>query len=96
MKVRILFVTLLLVTASACTEQDRAKRFGGNATIDVPSGHKLVNATWKESELWYLTRPMREGEAPETVTFRESSRLGLVEGTVTFVEQVATEGDSRK
>ena len=36
--------------------------------------------------LWYLTRPMREEEEPETHTFQQSSEFGILEGTVTVVE----------
>lgn len=44
------------------------------------------NRMGKEFDLWYATRPMREGEIPETTTFQEKSALGIVEGTVIFIE----------
>lgn len=81
----VLIFTLLLIL-TGCTENDRAKSFGGTMTIDVPAGQKLVTATWKESQLWYLTRPSRDGEKPEVSTFRENSRFGAVEGKVIFKE----------
>jgi hypothetical protein len=86
---------LPLILASAlllsCTENQRAKAFGGNMNVDVPLGNKFVIATWKTSKegnssLWYTTRPMREGEVPETWTMREQSNFGVWEGTVTFKE----------
>ena len=60
---------------------------GGKATVRLPKGQKLVEATWKEVDLWYLTRDRREGEPIETFTFQESSSFGVIEGTVTFIEQ---------
>lgn len=30
-----------------CTENQRAKNFGGNINYTLPSGAKLVNVTWK-------------------------------------------------
>ena len=43
--------------------------------------------TWKDGgSLWYLTRPMREDEKPETHVFKQSSSYGIFEGTVTIVE----------
>lgn len=76
-----------LFLGTSCTEKSRAKGFGGTTTIDVKPNHKLVDATWKgEANLWYLTRPMREGETPETYTFQEDSNYGLLEGTVIFKE----------
>lgn len=71
----------------ACTEQERAKAWGGTANQDLPAGQKLVGMTWKESQLWILTRPMREGERPEEYQFYESSSWGLVEGRVVLKER---------
>lgn len=71
---------------TGCTQQSRAKSWGGSAKIELPAGQKIVGATWKESNLWYMTRPARSGEFPETVTLQESSNLGVVEGKVIFQE----------
>ena len=77
---------LLLVGVSGCTENIRSKTFGGNMTIALPANQKLVNATWKESQLWYLYRPMHSNETAETYTFKEKSSFGMMEGVVTFQE----------
>ena len=83
-----LIVTLLSIPLLiSCTENSRAKNFGGEAEITLPKGRKLVNVTWKENELWYLTRKAREGELPETLSFEENSSFGILEGKVTFIEQ---------
>jgi len=63
-----------------------AKSFGGSMQMDLPANTKLVTATWKEDELWYLIRPARDGEKPEVLKFQEKSNLGVLEGEVTFVE----------
>lgn len=63
-----------------------AKNWGGTITVTLPINTKLVNATWKESNLWYLTRPMHKGEVAETSTLHEQSNLGLVQGQVIFIE----------
>jgi hypothetical protein len=84
MKTIILVVGLLLV---GCTDQIRAKQYGGNASMSLPTGQKVVCATWKENNLWVLTRPMREGEKVETFTLRESSSWGVMQGTVTITER---------
>jgi hypothetical protein len=72
--------------AVSCTENERAKNFGGTQTINLPSGQKLQNATWKDTQLWYLTRPMHQDESAETWTFQEKSGFGLVEGKVILKE----------
>ena len=79
-------VVFALLFAS-CTENSRARSFGGTMTVDLPKGEKLVTATWKEASLWYLTRQMREDESPETYSFQESSPFGIAQGTVIFNER---------
>lgn len=70
-----------------CTANQRAKSFGGNAKVNLPAGQKLVTVTWKDDDLWYLTRVMTEGDKAETYTFQEESSWGLMEGTVTIIEK---------
>ena len=66
-----------------------ARTTGGNVTIDLPPNTKLISVQWREknSSLWYLTRPMRKDEYPETYTFQEDSNIGVLEGTVTINER---------
>lgn len=77
----------LLVGCLGCTEHDLAKNFGGTMTVELKPGLKLVNVTWKESELWYLTRAMRADEAPESYEFQESTGMGMMEGKVIIKER---------
>lgn len=80
-------IVLLVVMGFSLTGcKSLAKSYGGTITIDVPKGQKVIEATWKDSDVWYLTRPMREGEEPETFTFQEDSNLGIIEGKVIFKE----------
>jgi hypothetical protein len=72
---------------TGCTENDMAKNWGGTMNVELKAGTKLDSVTWKEDELWYLTRPMREGEQPETWIFQEKSSLGIQEGKVIFKEK---------
>lgn len=73
-------IAILALTVS-CTENSRVKRFGGVGEIDLPQGKKLVNITWKQDQIWYLTRNMRNDEVAETYQFQEESSWGVVEGT---------------
>ena len=76
--------TLLLVS---CTENARVKNFGGEGTINLPKGRKLVNATWKGDQIWYLTRPMNSKDVAETYQFQEESSWGVVEGSFNIIEE---------
>ena len=56
---KLFVVAALALVMVSCTDQQRAKSFGGTSTVELPSGEKLVNVTWKgEADLWYLTRKM--------------------------------------
>ena len=81
-----LFLLIALVAMCSCTENQRARAYGGNMTIELPKGEKLVNATWKEANLFYLTELMEEGYVPKSKKFRESSNFGVWESEITFVE----------
>lgn len=86
MKKVILSAIAIIALSTSCTENARVKAFGGEGTINLPQGRKLVNVTWKETEIWYLTRPMRNDEVAETYQFQEESSWGMVEGTYNLVE----------
>jgi len=86
MKKILLILFLAAVLLSSCTEQFRAKNWGGSMTVEIDPGYKLVEATWKEDNLWVLIEPMEEGYQPKDKIFKESSSFGLVEGSITFKE----------
>lgn len=76
----------MMIAIIGCTQQQRAKGWGGTATINLPAGEQLVTATWKETHLWYLTTKRPTNVPPRTYTFKESSSFGMVEGTVIIQE----------
>jgi hypothetical protein len=47
-----------------------------------------VTVSWKEKDgsLWILSRPMREGEEPETWSYKAKSSFGIFEGEVVLKE----------
>jgi hypothetical protein len=81
------FLSLVLgMSLLSCTENSRVKNWGGEGTIKLPKGKKLVNVTWKETEVWYLTRDMDSNDVAETYQFHEESSYGVIEGTYTIIE----------
>ena len=81
----------ILILAAAfclcsCTEQMMTREWGGEMTIELPKGQELMMATWKDDNLFYLTRPMAEDYVPVKKTFKESSAYGIMESTVYFIE----------
>lgn len=86
MKKNILLSIIAALAFASCTENERAKQFGGTMKVDLPTNTEFVNATWKNDELWYIHRPRKEGETIDTITMQEDSVFGLVEGKVLFIE----------
>jgi hypothetical protein len=76
----------VIAMLGSCTENSRVKNWGGEGSINLPKGRKLVNVTWKEDEIWYLTRPMNSNDVAETYQFQEESSWGMMEGTYTINE----------
>jgi hypothetical protein len=83
---KLLAVALLAITLASCTENARVKNFGGEGTITLPKGQKLVNVTWKDTQIWYLTRQMDSTDVAETYTFHEESSFGVLQGTYNIIE----------
>lgn len=76
-----------IATFAACTENQKAKNYGGTAEVTLPKGQKLVTCTWKDDNLWYLTRPMTPTDSATVYSFHEESSFGVWEGTYTIIEQ---------
>lgn len=76
-------VSLMMV---GCTDNIRARAWGGTAEENLPRGQKLVNITWKESDVWILTKAMTKDDVAETYEFRESSTYGVMQGKVIIRE----------
>lgn len=77
---------LIAVSVMSCTQNARTRMFGGKMTYNIPKGEKLVIVTWKDSDMWVLTRPMKPTDSVETYKFAESSNFGVFEGTLTLIE----------
>lgn len=89
MKKKLLSIALaagLLSTLFSCTENSRARQFGGTMIVDLPKGEKLLMVTWKEDNLFYLTEPMDSVYTPKTKTFKEKSSFSIMEATIIFRE----------
>jgi hypothetical protein len=82
-KFLLLFVIL---TSLSCTENQRVKNFGGNGKVILQPNKKLVNITWKNEELWILTKDMKSNDVAEQYYFSEKSSFGLIEGTYNIIE----------
>lgn len=75
---KLILAVALISLATSCTENSRARRWGGTEEISLNKNEIVLNVTWKENEMWICTK--------DTVTgityFREKSSWGVMEGTV--------------
>lgn len=85
MKLTTLFLIGALTLLASC-QNSCAKNYGGSATKTLPAGQKVINVTWKGSNLWILTRPMTATDSAVTYKFQEESNHGIFEGTYTITE----------
>lgn len=72
---------------AGCSANERARNFGGTMEIELPPNTKFINATWKDTNVWYLYRDRKPGESVDSYTFKEDSTFGLIEGTIIFNEK---------
>lgn len=83
--IKIILLLFILISITGC-DQTNARNFGGSITINLKPGEKLIEATWKDDNIWYLTEPMDSDYIPRTKIFKESSEFGIYNGNVTFIE----------
>jgi len=77
---KILLGLVLATSLMSCTDNVRARHWGGTEKVELPPNHKFVNATWKESALWIISQDTLTGK----IYMKEKSSLGLLEGTIEF------------
>ena len=54
-KILLFFIALFgIISLSSCTENQRARTFGGDLTVRLKPGEKLMMATWKGENLFFI------------------------------------------
>ena len=44
----LMVIVTMTILSTSCTQNSRAKNFGGKAELELPAGQKLIEVTWKE------------------------------------------------
>lgn len=83
----VLFAVSLL--AVSCTQNDIARGWGGDMTVTLDPGRKLINASWKDADnsFWVLTRGRKVDEPIDTFTLQCRSSWGVFQGKVIIQER---------
>jgi hypothetical protein len=68
----------LIFLTSSCTENQRARSFGGTEEVSLKPNEIVLNVTWKQDQMWICTKDT----LTKTVYFREKSSWGMLEGAV--------------
>ena len=70
-----LAITAPIFIMSACAEEKKIEetKYEGHEekVIRLPACTKLISISWKNDNLWYLTRPLHTGETPETYNLKK-------------------------
>lgn len=74
----LMMILVAMVVMSSCTENSRARHFGGTETLALKPNEVVLNVTWKKNQMWICT----QDTITNVVYFREKSSWGVVEGTV--------------
>ena len=77
---KIILLLGLGLSLLSCTDNARARTFGGNEEITLPANHRFINATWKETNLWVVTQDTITG----VFYMNEKSSFGVLEGSIEF------------
>jgi hypothetical protein len=75
---KIFYLIMLGTLSVSCTENQRAKNFGGTEEVRLKKNEILLNVTWKGDQMWICTKDTSTG----TSYFREKSNWGVMEGTI--------------
>ena len=84
---KLFIVAIAAISLVSCTENQRARSFGGTEVINLEAGTRVVNVTWKgkDASLWILTK--KDTTKATTYYFTEKSGFGVMEGQVIINEK---------
>ena len=75
---KLTMVAITLLALASCTDNQRARSFGGNETIKIEPQEKFINITWKQDNLWVIVQDTITG----TIYAKEKSSFGVFQGKV--------------
>lgn len=75
---KFLMVAITLLALTSCTDNQRARKYGGTETINLEPNEKFINITWKQNNLWIIVQDTVSGN----YYAREKSSFGVLEGKI--------------
>jgi len=74
----IVFLFSAMILLFSCTDNIRARNYGGTEEIILEPHEKFINITWKEADLWVIVQDTITGD----YYAREKSSFGIWEGRI--------------
>ena len=84
--ISIIISVIIVIMMDSCTSNERARNFGGTETVELNPGTRVVNVTWKQDDLWVLTK-QDTSTKPTQYSFHEKSSYGVMEGEIIIIEK---------
>ncbi len=75
---RLFLIAVVAMTIISCTDNQRARSFGGTETIKLQPNEEFINITWKQDNLWIIVKDKNTGK----FYAREKSSFGMMQGKV--------------
>ena len=75
---KLILLSLVVVALMSCTDNQRARNFGGTETIKLEPNEEFINITWKQDNLWIIVKDKNTGK----FYAREKSSFGVMQGKV--------------
>jgi uncharacterized protein YcfL len=75
---KLTMVAITLLALASCTDNQKARNYGGTETIKLEPQEKFINITWKQDNLWIIVQDTLTG----SYYAREKSSFGVWEGKV--------------
>lgn len=75
----------------SCSPQAMTRSWGGTMDITLEPNEKLIEVTWKDNSLWFLTKKMTDNDIAESYAFYEKDTIGMLEGCVNIDEVKMTQ-----
>lgn len=75
---KILLAIIMILSLASCTENQRAKQYGGTQSINIQSNERFITSTWKGNNLWIIV----ENTTTHRFHMKEYSDYGILEGEI--------------
>ena len=75
---KLILLSLVVVALMSCTDNQRARSWGGTETVKLEPNEEFVNITWKQDNLWIIVKDKNTGK----FYAREKSSFGVMQGKV--------------